>query len=858
MPIKRALKIGGIVLVAIPLLFWGLVTLIVPGVIRDQAKAFGEQIGYRIELGEVELTPLLLRARVRDVRLAPENASADRADSDALFTLKQLEVDARFLPLLIGRLSVQRIVLDEPTVLLARGAVAERNKTPTAWNWQTLVSQVQKLSADAPPAKPDEHSSLRMNVDEFTLNAGRIRVRDGQSKVSYELGPFSLRLSDISNQDDTGHVGGSSLSSKYALNLGSVKLPLPHVDGVPDRQLVFDKVTASGSMIENSESVLRAGLELGLDAGTVRSTWQMAANGTLNGKIDIENLAVKPWLSLAPSYQRLDSPSGVIGGTFELKQDAEALTVDGNIKVDQLDIRVSGAKDPLLAWANTSLSKLHLSLPRAEGKPGLLTMNEVLVNNPRIRFVIDAQRQSNFRSLFSKPEPVPSARPVSAEKATTLADGASANAPPVATLATSATSATSATAQSKPVTLPPKPAAAQAPGFRYDIRSVRLKNGAMFFGDESIKPVFHVDVTDLNGSLQGISNEPRRNATLVLNGRAARTGSLRARGQLAFADPRQNNDVSLIFRNIPLNTTNPYAMTFAGYPIEDGRIDVDLRYVTKDGELQGKNRFVIKKIKLGEPVPDYQGTRLPLGLAIALLEDSDGMIDVNIPVKGNVNEPEFSVGHLVWQAVKTVLTNVVTAPFRALGALLGIENLDAIGFVPGESALPLEDEEQLTKIAELLAKRPKSKLVIHGTYDPSVDAAELARAMADKAILESSGIKVVPGEPLPLPNLTDPKVKSGLKSAYGSQVGRIKLGQRLLSLPDNAERDNQLRQELISSYKISDEQLKQLAAQRAEAVKAKLLSVDKNLSERISIGDPETVSADESRIPLRVQIEAAS
>lgn len=842
MPIKRALKIGGIVLVAIPLLFWGLVTLIVPGVIRDQAKAFGEQIGYRIELGEVELTPLLLRARVRDVRLAPENASADRAESEALFTLKQLEVDARFLPLLIARLSVQRIVLDEPSVLLARAAASGRNKTPTPWNWQTLVERVQKLGADAPPAKPDEHHAVRINADEFTINAGRIVIRDGLNKSAFDVGPFSLRLSDISNQDDTGHVGGSSLSSKYALNLGSVKVPLPHVDGVPDRQLVFEKVTASGSLMENSESVLRAGLDLGLDAGSIRSTWQMAANGTLNGKIDIENLAVKPWLSLAPSYQQLDSPSGTIDGAFELKQDAEALTVDGDIKIDQLDIRVSGAKDPLLAWATTSLSKFHLALPRSEDKAGLLTMNEVLVNNPKIRFVIDAQRQSNFRSLFSKPEPVSSARPASAEKMA----------------ATSDTPSTQAASTAPPPAAQIKPAAAQTPGFRYDIRSVRLKNGAMFFGDESIKPVFHVDVTDLNGSLQGISNEPRRNATLVLNGRAARTGSLRARGQLAFADPRQNNDVSLIFRNIPLNTTNPYAMTFAGYPIEDGRIDVDLRYVTKDGELQGKNRFVIKKIKLGEPVPDYQGTRLPLGLAIALLEDSDGMIDVNIPVKGNVNEPEFSVGHLVWQAVKTVLTNIVTAPFRALGALLGIENLDAIGFVPGESALPLEDEEQLTKIAELLAKRPKSRLVIHGTYDPSVDAAELARAMADKAILEASGLKVVPGEPLPLPNLTDPKVRSGLKSAYGSQVGRIKLGQRLLSLPDNADRDNQLRQELIASYKISDEQLKQLAAQRAEAVKAKLLSVDKNLSERVSIGDPETVSADESRIPLRVQIESGS
>ena len=575
----------------------------------------------------------------------------------------------------------------------------------------------------------------------------------------------------------------------------------------------------------------------------IKSVWQMAANGALTGKVTVEGLAVKPWLNLAPSYERLDSPSGVINGDFELKQDADAFVLDGNVKLDNLDIRVSGAQDPLLAWSTTAISRLHLALPQAEGKPGVLTMNEVLIDNPKIRFVMDAQRQSNFRSLFSQPETknAPKAIP-------SVADDEQSEA--VAT--NSATATATAPSVSKPSV------GQQPPGFRYDIRSFRLKNGYMFFADESIKPVFRVAVTDLNGAVQGVSNEPGRYASLVLNGRAARTGSLRARGQLAFPDPRQNNDVSLVFRNIPLNATNPYTMTFAGYQIDDGRIDVDLRYVTKNGELQGKNRFVIKKIKLGEPVPDYQGTRLPLGLAIALLEDSDGMIDVNIPVKGNVNEPEFSVGHLVWQAVKTVLANVVTAPFRALGALMGIENIDAIAFVPGESALPLEGDEQLVKIAEYLAKRPKAKLVIDGTYDPAVDSAELARAMADTAILEASGLKVVPGEPLPIPNLTDPKVKAGLKSAYGAQVGRIKLGQRLLTLPDNPPRDTQLRQELSQSYKITDEQLKQLAVQRADAVKARLLAVDTKLAERIAIGDPEAVSADSAGVPLRVTLETGS
>lgn len=804
----RILKIGGGVLLLLTVAFWAAAHLFLGGLIRNQASAFGERVGYRIEVGEVDLSPLLLRVRLNDLRLAPEHG-------DALFALKQLELNARFLPLLMGRVSIERIGLEEPVLLLERAPAAGRSKAPAAWNWQVFVDRVQKLSADN-ETKKDDHSSIKIRIDEIALNAGKVAVRDGVNKSFLDLGPFSIRLSDLSNTDETGHTGGSSLTSKYVLNLGSVKVPLPHVDGVPDRQLAFGKVVATGQLMGNAHAEQKVALDLRLDEGEIKSTWNISDRGALTGSINVEKLAVKPWLSLAPTNQPLDSASGVIDGRFELRQDAEALTLDGDVKFDQMDIRLVGTKEPLLAWATTSLSQLHLVLPRAEGKPGQLSMNEILVDNPKIRFVINAQRQSNFRSLFSTPE------------------------------STGAASPSPATSASPP---PPSPA------FRYDIRSVRLKSGGMFFGDESIKPEFHVDVTDLNGSVQGISNEPNRYASLVLNGRAARTGSLRARGQLAFADPRLNNDVSLVFKNIPLNTTNPYTMTFAGYRIDDGRIDVDLRYVTKDGQLQGKNRFVIKKIKLGDEVADYQGTRLPLGLAIALLEDSDGMIDVNIPVKGNVNDPEFSVGHLVWQAVKTVLTNVATAPFRALGALLGVENMDAVAFVPGESALPPEGDEQLAKIAELLAKRPQSKLVIHGSYDPSVDSAELARAMADRAILVASGITLSPGEPLPTPNLSDPKVKAGLKSAYGSQVGRIKLGQRLLTLPDNADRDSQLRQEMIQGIKISDDQLKQLATERANAVKTKLLAVDPKLSDRVSIGDAVSVSASDAGVPLSVELD---
>lgn len=810
----------------LPLIFWALVKLALPDVIRQQAHDFGTKIGYQIQIGRIESAPLAFRIKLHDLGLLT-------SQGEALLKLDQLEMDARFLPLLQGDVSLERLALTNPEILLARSPGS--GAKDVRWNWQRFVDAVtQSVSTDT--AQDDKSTTMKISVDSLMIEGARLAVHDRQEKAVYDLGPFSLHLTEFNNVDAAGRVGGSALQSKYMVNLGKVVVPLPALPGLPDRALQFDKVVARGGLMSDAEGTLKANLDLALDEGQIKSSWLLNSgndgSSALTGQVSLADLAVVPWLNFLPSNERLEG-KGVVSGDFKIQQNASALTVDGDFKIDAFDVRVFGAERSLLGWSSNRLSQFHLVLPQEANKAGLLTINDISLVDPRFRFVLNAQRISNFRSLFSQPESV-----VGTPHRAILENNEpqSLNQPAAAQPLAAAT----------PKTV--------VPGFRYDIRNVRIKNGRMFFADESITPVFRVGVTELNGSVQGISNEPNRFASLVLNGRAAKTGSLRARGQLAFADPRQNNDVSLNFRNIPLNTTNPYTMTFAGYPIDDGRIDVDLRYVTRDGALEGKNRFLIKKIKLGEPVADYQGTRLPLGLAIALLEDSDGMIDVNIPVKGNVNEPEFSLGHLVWQAVKTVLSNVVTAPFRALGAILGIDNIDAIAFVPGESNLPLEGNEDLHKIAEFLAKRPKANLQIHGTYDPAVDAAELARALADTAILDASGIKVVVGEPLPLPNLTDPKIKAGLNTAYAAQVGRITLSQRLLMLPDSPARDRLLREELIQSYKISDDQLKQLAKQRANAVMARLLEVDSKLADRMSIGDTETVTAEDGMVPIRVNL----
>jgi hypothetical protein len=243
-----------------------------------------------------------------------------------------------------------------------------------------------------------------------------------------------------------------------------------------------------------------------------------------------------------------------------------------------------------------------------------------------------------------------------------------------------------------------------------------------------------------------------------------------------------------------------------------------------------------------------------LGLAVALLEDSDDVIDVKIDIAGNVNSPEFSATGLVWQAIRTVLTNVVTAPFRALGSLLGMQGDPAIYAIAGEAAFLPADQEHFTKFSDLLVKRPHATITLIGTYDPQLDRQELSRARADRAILAASGFKLEANAPLPMPSLSDKRIQAGIKSAYAAEIGRIKLAQRIVTLPDNLERYQQLRQELIAHFAVNDAQLQALADARAREAREVMVKSNPTLAERIRLGSPKAVTAHREGIPLEIAL----
>lgn len=783
---------SGVVLAILASLFWLIGVTWAPTWIKKQIEGYSQQLGYSIQIESIDVKPFQLAVQVHGLRL-------QKIQGKQLFRLDTGLIRLHWSKLITGELGVRNLQLMNPSILVERAEGAG-----SKWNWMQLIETINAQKPSSTDAKP---KAIKVSVDRLAIQGARLQFRDGQSKFADDLGPFSLNLKQLSNYRKASDEPG--VEGLYELDLGKVDLLIPALN----KMVVFDKVHASGGVSSPEPDQLLAKLNLKLDAGVLDFLFHLEPKQNLI-KIDvaIDNLSVTPIVTLLPANNPLQTNSGVLAGKLEYQARQGLWSTVGELSLRNIEITEGKPRQAFMKWRQADFKQIDLR-KLTSGKT-LLTIDEILFDQPDFKYDLDEQGLSNIRRMFSNP--TPSTAPAS-ESPTSAAEAKPSN-------------------------------------FELDIKAIKLRNGIVHFADLGLVPQLQTDIRKLNGSLLGVSNVPGRYAAIALDGLIADRGSFRAKGQAAFDDPRRNHDVLFEFKNVPLKAANAYFMKYAGYAIQDGRLDLMLNYRAKNAELVGQNRFVIKDIELGEEASNFQGQRLPLRLAVALLEDSDNVIDISLGIKGNVDSPEFTAAGLVWQAIRTVLTNIVTAPFRALASLLGLQSDTPIHAVLGENSYLPVDQEKLDKLAGVLVKRPHATIEFVGAYDPTADKAALARARADRAILNAAGFKLSPQEPLPTPSLSDPRVQSGVKSAYGQHVGRIKLAQRLISLPDNEARYQQLRNELIQSYAVSDAELLQLASARANRAKELMVAQQPNLAERINIGTSKVGTADQDGIPLGVSL----
>jgi uncharacterized protein involved in outer membrane biogenesis len=296
-------------------------------------------------------------------------------------------------------------------------------------------------------------------------------------------------------------------------------------------------------------------------------------------------------------------------------------------------------------------------------------------------------------------------------------------------------------ARTAPAPAPAPAAAPEAAGPAPDIRigQVTLTRGRLNYTDNFIKPNYTADVTQLTGKVGAFGTAGgEAPAELTLQGQLDENAPVDIRGTINPLTPVAFLDVTAKAEGIQLANLSPYSGKYAGYPITKGRLNVDVHYLLDQRKLTADNHIFIDQLTFGDRIEGPGISHLPVKLAVALLKDSEGRIDVRIPVSGSLDDPQFSVGGLVWRAIGNLIVKAVTSPFRLLASIGGggREDLGYVEFPPGSAVLDAAGQAKLAEIAKVLADKPSISLDIVGRVDPAKDEAGLRAVMVDDLIHE--------------------------------------------------------------------------------------------------------------------------
>lgn len=277
----------------------------------------------------------------------------------------------------------------------------------------------------------------------------------------------------------------------------------------------------------------------------------------------------------------------------------------------------------------------------------------------------------------------------------------------------------------------PAPAAPMTRMPPVKIAKLTLQEGKVRFSDNFIKPNYTANLMDLGGSVIGLSSDAATAATLELRGQV-NNAPLSISGRINPLKGDLFLDVAASVKGMELAPLSPYSGKYVGYGIEKGKLSFDVAYQVENRKLTAQNRLILDQLTFGDKVDSPSATQLPVRLAVALLSDRNGVIDISLPVGGSLDDPQFSLGGIIVRVIVNTITKAITAPFALLGSLFGGgEELSSLEFDPGHAAIPAAGESKLKALAKALAERPGLKLEIAGRTDPESDKEGLRRASID-------------------------------------------------------------------------------------------------------------------------------
>ncbi len=482
----------------------------------------------------------------------------------------------------------------------------------------------------------------------------------------------------------------------------------------------------------------------------------------------------EPYLEQATSIG-VDDGSLDIDGSFHLAVEhpnAPLMTFRGNLGVKSLALVNREEGLPVASWKHLLLKQIALTVD-----PTTVALEEVGLDQLRVQLTVQSDGTMNLAHL------------VKAQKET----------------------------EAKPALKPGQLAGKSQPTPEITMKTVKLMKGVIIFQDDSITPTVRTGLEELTGTVKGLSSKQMAKADVDLSGKLGRVAPLRIVGKINPLSENAFTDLSVKFDNIDLTTAGPYSGKYVGYPIRKGKLFLDLAYKVSQHALEAENKVLIDQLGFGEKTDSPDATSLPVPLVVALLKDRKGQIAIDLPVRGNLNDPDFKYGRALLNTVLTLLGKAVTSPFALVGSLVGGsgEELRAIEFPPGRSDLTESEAKKLTTLVTVLTERPALSLDVAGMADKQVDAQALAEERflerLRRLALEETG---KPSGKEPVPALS-PEDESRLTTAWYAKQFPPVAGQPEVPPPSVAE----MKTRLLQTITIEAGTLRLLAQRRAERIR---------------------------------------
>jgi hypothetical protein len=635
----------------------------------------------------------------------------------------------------------------------------------------------------------DKNGRIRLAEMLAPADRGKLKreIIETGEKARSEGKPWSFRLDAFDVNDFRAALQDHTIEPAMVYDLKAIRASLKNLTNDGKTPVQFDArfIVAQGGRVTVNGNFSPLGDHAQARAKTV-------------------GINLKPLHPVLSKFTSLSLESGKVNVSARVKYRAgksgPRVHANGSVSVDSFKLNEAGTGERFLEWKKMSANGLRFGL-----SPHGLKIDEVRLVEPGAKIVIFKDRSINLSQAIKAPDVA------GAEKTPNFKQA-------------------SATMTKKNQTL-----------FPVSIERVRVEKGVVDFADYSLVLPFATRVTDFNGGAAGISSNAESRASVSLEGKVGTYGLATVKGQLSPFTPKTFTDIAVSFRNVEMTPLSPYSATFAGRKIASGTLGLNLEYKIQNSELLGDNEVVLEQFTLGDRVEAPNAINLPLDLAIALLTDAEGKIDVAVPVHGNLDNPKFKYGHVIRQAFINLIKKIVTAPFRALGGLLGdkSEKMDAISFYPGSYRLLPPELKKLKTVFNALEKRPKLRLVVQGRFDPEIDGEALRTERVRRALAIETGVKLAPEQgmaPIAFDNAktqraleellqrrSGDKAVTHFKRQYEEMTG--KKAKRVNSAlaffgwesSDTAFYEAMFR-ELVRQEPLGDNDLRDLAKRRAEAI----------------------------------------